>query len=76
MPCLKISGAEIGQWTQDYDAAIALAKEHSSHVMLNFTVRGLPVPPSPPPRFDGKVPKHWHYIIPLRRGAIGVGGAS
>lgn len=30
-------GAKIGVWTQDYDAAIALAKEKNLPVMLNFT---------------------------------------
>ena len=30
-------GAKVGVWTQDYDAAITLAKEKSLPVMLNFT---------------------------------------
>ena len=30
-------GAEAGKWTQDYDAAIALAKENRLPVMLKFT---------------------------------------
>ena len=30
-------GATPGKWTQDYDAALALAKEHGLPVMLKFT---------------------------------------
>lgn len=37
MPCKKTEGANIGEWTQDYDAAIKLAKEKGSTVILNFT---------------------------------------
>lgn len=37
MPCEKIEGANVGEWTQDYEAAIKLAKEKGSTVILNFT---------------------------------------
>lgn len=37
MPCKKVEGANIGEWTQDYDAAVALAKKNESTVILNFT---------------------------------------
>jgi thioredoxin-related protein len=32
-----IDGAKLGVWTQDYDAALKLAKEQNKPVMLNFT---------------------------------------
>lgn len=37
MPCKKIDGAEVGEWTQDYDAAVALAKAKDATVIVNFT---------------------------------------
>jgi len=32
-----VSGAEAGKWTQDYDAAMALARERSLPVLIKFT---------------------------------------
>lgn len=34
---VQTEGAEVGQWTMDYDAALKLAKEKELPVMLNFT---------------------------------------
>lgn len=33
----RVKGAEPGEWTQDYDAALALAKTHRIPVLLKFT---------------------------------------
>merc|ERR1712159_21508 len=37
MPCKKIKGAEIGEWTQDYEAAVKLAEEKNASILMNFT---------------------------------------
>jgi thioredoxin-related protein len=34
---VQAKGAELGKWTQDYDAALALAKEKELPLLLNFT---------------------------------------
>ncbi|MGN0844212.1 MAG: thioredoxin family protein [Kiritimatiellia bacterium] len=34
---IRIKGAALGEWTQDYDAALALAKAEKKPILLNFT---------------------------------------